>query len=227
MNKILKLYLAGLLALLISQAAMPQESCKVLKVGIDSAYLGSCKKDLAHGVGEAWGRDHYYGEFRKGLPDGKGTYEYNNGSIYIGSFSKGLRHGYGEYTPNLQETDTIYAGIWEKDIFVGPEFLGGGYRIIHQQNVDRYKAIRSGDGNRVLLRINNNFTAKPELFDLSIRGSSGQEYTNSGYHGFNNVNYPFTLDVRYIKYNRLATALLEVVFEIEINHQGDWRIEIY
>ena len=215
------------MAIFIAQAGISQESCKVLKTGIDSTYLGACKKDLAHGIGEAWGSDHYYGEFRKGQPDGKGTYEYRDGSVYIGSFSKGLRHGYGEFTPGLQESDTVYAGMWEKDIFLGPEFLGGGYTILHQQNVDRYRAVRTGDGEKILFRINNNFTAKPQIMELSIRGSSGQEYTNGGYHGFNNVSFPFTLDVRYIKWNRLATALLEVVFEIEVDSEGEWRIELY
>lgn len=204
-----------------------QENCKVLKIGIDSTYQGACKRDLAHGVGEAWGVDHYFGEFRRGYPEGKGTYEYANGALYVGGFLKGLRHGYGEFTPVLENGDTTYAGTWKRDKYIGPERKGSPYRIIDRQNVDRFKVVRTGDENKVMFTIQNNFTAKPDIYEFTINNSSGVGFKNASWYGFNNVTFPFTLHVRFIRWNRLATGVQEVIFEIELFEEGEWRVEVY
>ena len=88
-----KLYL--LLVILISYNGYSQENCKVLKIGIDSLYEGSCKKGLADGPGEAWGKHHYKGDFKKGYPHGNGTIEYNDGSVYKGGWKNGELDGKG------------------------------------------------------------------------------------------------------------------------------------
>ena len=55
----------GLLTLL----SFGQTECKVLKAEISLIYKGECKNGLAHGVGEALGRDFYEGEFKNGNTD--------------------------------------------------------------------------------------------------------------------------------------------------------------
>ena len=41
--------------------------------------------------------DQYVGEWKKGVPQGKGTYAFPNGTKYSGEFHRGYRHGKGTY----------------------------------------------------------------------------------------------------------------------------------
>ena len=41
--------------------------------------------------------DKYVGEWKKGVPQGKGTYAFSNGTKYSGVFHRGYRHGKGTY----------------------------------------------------------------------------------------------------------------------------------
>lgn len=42
--------------------------------------------------------DEYYGEWRDGSRDGKGTYNYVRGGVYVGDWKRGKHHGTGKYT---------------------------------------------------------------------------------------------------------------------------------
>lgn len=228
-SQIKLLLIIVLLSLIPVSGVYSQESCKVLKAGIDSAYVGACKKNLAHGIGEAWGSEHYFGDFKKGLPNGKGTFEYKDGSVYKGAYSKGLRHGYGEYKTNLANIDTILKGIWENDLFAGPvsKKKEMDYQVIRQLEINRYTVLRQGDENGIIFRIHNNVSSKPVLLNLVIRGSSGQMNSSNNIHYFKNVVFPFTLTVRYTKWNRLGLNTIDAEFEIEINREGKWKISLY
>lgn len=46
------------------------------------------KKGKVYGQEKAFGIDTYVGDFRKGLPDAKGTYTWSNGDKYIGHVLK-------------------------------------------------------------------------------------------------------------------------------------------
>ncbi len=73
-----------------------QSNCLVKLEALSISYSGQCKKGFAEGHGEAKGKDDIYiGDFRKGLPHGKGTYKWGNGNVYIGEFKKGEMHGKG------------------------------------------------------------------------------------------------------------------------------------
>jgi hypothetical protein len=59
-----------------------QNDCKVLKPEISDSYSGGCKNGLAEGKGVARGIDYYEGQFNKGMPAGKGTYYWADGTYY-------------------------------------------------------------------------------------------------------------------------------------------------
>jgi hypothetical protein len=100
-----------------SLAAQP---CEVEKESIKGTYTGDCKKGKAHGKGKSAGTDTYEGDFKNGLPDGDGTYTWNNQSVYVGKFSKGLKEGKGVMTMKRQnEKDSVIEGFWKKDAYVG------------------------------------------------------------------------------------------------------------
>jgi len=44
------------------------------------------------------GISRYIGEYKDGLPDGKGTVTFANGEKYVGEFKMGLPNGKGAYT---------------------------------------------------------------------------------------------------------------------------------
>lgn len=115
----LKISLAFSLMALYSIPIMAQE-CSVELATIKGTYTGDCKKGKASGKGKSVGFDTYEGEFKSGLPDGKGTYSWQNGNVYTGKFSKGLRDGQGTMTIKRTGTeDSIVQGFWKKDVYIG------------------------------------------------------------------------------------------------------------
>ncbi|RLD65057.1 MAG: hypothetical protein DRI84_07600, partial [Bacteroidetes bacterium] len=93
--------------------AYAQDSCHVLNPAIQESYEGGCKNGLAHGEGLAKGVDTYQGRFKKGLPDGYGTYNWANGAIYQGDWKKGKRSGRGSYSYSVDGRDTSIIGLWK------------------------------------------------------------------------------------------------------------------
>lgn len=53
---------------------MNTQNCSVLLKTINENYSEGCKKGKVYGQEKAFGIDTYVGDFRKGLPDAKGTY---------------------------------------------------------------------------------------------------------------------------------------------------------
>jgi len=160
--------------LLTVEFSSAQQNCKVLTKNISESYTGDCKKGLAHGSGSAKGIDLYKGEFRKGLPHGKGTYNWNEGERYVGDWKKGERFGKGTYTDlqggkytgdwkngmkdgegtfelKLNDQDSIMAGLWKEDKYLGPK-PERSYEIISRRSIDRVTMIRISDGNRFVVK---------------------------------------------------------------------------
>ena len=121
-----------------------QDECIVLLPRIAVTYEGSCRKGLADGQGEAIGIDHYIGEFRKGYPEGVGTYKWQTGETYVGEWSKGQRHGEGKYTFKYMERDSVLAGRWKEDKYIGLPDIEP-YVIEYRNGIGRVTCIRTGD----------------------------------------------------------------------------------
>src|SRR5678809_868245 len=92
---VLKIKAAGIVLLLLSFTAYSQ-TCEVDKESLKGTYVGDGKKNKAHGKGKAVGIDTYEGEFKNGIPDGQGTYTWNNKNVFEGKYLKGLREGRGK-----------------------------------------------------------------------------------------------------------------------------------
>ena len=95
--------------------------CKVLMDNIQSSYEGQCKNHLAHGNGTARGLDTYTGSFKKGYPNGKGTYKSSTGEYYEGEWVMGQREGIGEYNYTILGKDAKQVGVWKSDKYLGPK----------------------------------------------------------------------------------------------------------
>jgi hypothetical protein len=108
------------LALLLLSFCAYSQTCEVDRESLKGTYTGDCKKNKAHGKGKAVGTDTYEGEFKNGIPDGRGTYTWSNKNVFEGKYVKGLREGKGIMTfkkPGTQ--DSVVEGFWKKDAYIG------------------------------------------------------------------------------------------------------------
>ena len=97
----------------------PTADCRVRLPDIAGSYEGECHKGKAHGTGKAIGRDIYEGEFEKGFPHGTGTYTWANGDYYVGEFVRGAKEGEGKMIYASVKADSVQAGQWENDQYLG------------------------------------------------------------------------------------------------------------
>ena len=115
-------------------------------------YSGECKKGFAHGKGEAKGLFRYVGNFKFGLPDGKGIL-YTGDNFFEGNFQDGLKEGKGEmhYLGN-NNTDSIIKGYW-----CANEFRGKTYKTYETDAVAKFDRVEvspsSASGNRISIEV--------------------------------------------------------------------------
>lgn len=217
-------------------AAWSQDKCKVLKPGIDSIYAGDCKQGLANGQGVASGIDWYNGEFKKGLPDGTGTYIWKNGDRYEGEWKKGLKDGAGKYTVMRTGRDSVITGIWESDKYIGEESIAP-YSILYRNGVSRVSCLRTGDQpSRVSYKFTRGGTSSEHtspISNLLLQGSSGNETSSSSYFGFDDVTFPFEGKIKFTAPSALsspgASNAVNLNYELNfvINQPGAWMVTIY
>lgn len=217
-------------------AAWSQNNCKVLKPGIDSIYAGDCKQGLANGQGVASGIDWYNGEFKKGLPEGTGTYIWKNGDKYEGEWKKGLKDGNGKYTVVRNGRDSVVSGIWESDKFIGEERIAP-YVIQYRNGVTRVSCVRSGDQPlRIYYKFSRGGSTSENtspISDLLLQGSSGNESSSSNYFGFDDVIFPFQGKIKFTAPSALSSpgsqsaVTLNYELNFVINQPGAWMVTIF
>jgi len=212
--------------ILSSLTSYGQSDCKVLKAEISLIYKGECKNGLAHGKGEASGRDNYSGDFRKGLPHGKGIYTWASGEEYEGGWKKGMRHGSGTYSYISNGRDSVRQGMWVNDVYKGIN-ESNAVKVVMKRNLTRYTSMRRGDGNQVLVKILLGGAPNSDIEDLMFLSDSGSEIRYSYTTGYDNVEFPFWGKVTYSTWNKLKSMRYDVVFEFEISQPGLWEISLH
>lgn len=202
-----------------------QTDCKVLKAEISLIYKGECKNGLAHGFGEASGRDFYKGEFKNGLPHGEGTYEWGSGEVYEGNWRKGLRHGAGNYSFFSNGKDTTITGRWVNDEYVG-EKSSQPYKILYKDNIGRIKFVRFGGGGDIRLRFLQSGGEIP-VRNPMLSGDSGTMKIERFFTGFENAVFPFKGKVVFYAPSVWGASTMRCELRFEINEPGKWDVYIY
>ena len=203
-----------------------QEDCKVLMPEISGSYTGKCKKGLAHGEGLAVGTDTYEGRFSKGLPDGTGRYTWADGRIYEGTWSAGVREGKGMMTYPTAGEDSIVAGFWKKDEYVGKERIPQ-YRVTRNQGIVRYsirKVNEVGSGFSVGLYLAGSFNT--DVDNLTLDTSSGQEFESGRKRGIENAIVPYNVFIKYRVWNQMHSQQHDVFFDFTIYEEGTFDVTI-
>ncbi len=201
------------------------QECKVLKPEIANSYQGECKNGLAQGKGIAKGRDSYSGEFKKGYPDGTGTYVWANGYTYKGEWKKGKREGKGEYIQHTAKGDVTLVGTWIKDKYVGTDILP--YQINQQQGVVKY-SIKKVIGNIGEIRIHfyRAGTDFCQMTDLTIVSDSGVDEALGSYFVIRNAVFPVQIKVNCKMPNLLNSNIYDCLFNFSIMEKGTWEVII-
>ncbi|MCF6170449.1 MAG: hypothetical protein L3J66_05665 [Bacteroidales bacterium] len=202
-----------------------QQNCQVLIPAIVGNYFGKCKKGLAHGKGKAIGIDTYEGVFRRGLPNGNGTYTWANGDEYQGKWVDGQMSGEGVLTIKTDKGDSLIAGIWKENEYLGP--LPARPEVIGTEYVEKYRFRRTGDGSKILIDILINGTDNTNIENFSIIGTSGGEIRLGRSFGYDNVSFPFYCKISYITWNKLHTSKHRARFEFKITEPGEWQVYVY
>lgn len=213
-------------AILTAPVLNGQSTCKVLIPRIADSYTGECKQGLAEGEGEAFGIDQYKGEFRKGMPDGQGTYVWQTGEIYKGGWKKGLRDGNGEYSFKYNGRDSLMAGIWKEDEFVGNKQVPP-YVIEYRNSIGRVSFTRVGDRPYVKYKFSRNGSELNNLSNLLMQGSSGSESLSTAFTGYEQVMFPFKGKLVFNAPSSFMTSQLNCELRISINQPGSWVVTIF
>ncbi len=221
-NKISFFFCLWFLALL----SFGQTDCKVLKAEISLIYKGDCKNGLADGDGEASGRDHYIGEFKRGLPHGKGTYDWSTGEVYEGVWRKGLRHGAGNYSFFSNGMDTTIAGRWVNDEYVGEKSSSQAYKILFKDNIGRIKFVRFGEDGNIRFKFLQS-GGEIGISNPMLSGDSGTEKIERFFTGFENAEFPFKGKVVFYAPSVWGASTMRCELRFEINEPGTWDLYIY
>ena len=216
-----------LILLGFNNAIIAQSDCKVYPSKIVGYYAGECKKGLANGDGYAEGIDTYEGHFKKGYPDGMGTYTWKNGNVYTGEFKKGLKEGEGELTFTINRVDTTTVGFWEKDQYIGITDEPA-YKIFEKLNIDNVSVTYTDlEVNQAVIMFYQNGTNNQKISEISVQYSSGN-YSNQGTSGlrFMNIELPFEGKISYRTQTKLRTSMIYCSFRFKINRDGKWDIRV-
>jgi len=203
-----------------------QNECQVLKSEISLEYKGECKNGLAHGNGEAFGLDHYKGKFKKGYPDGEGTYNWGTGEVYEGQWKNGLRHGKGEYSYFVNNKDTTIVGKWVKDKFVDTDTGSRAYQITYKNNIGRVTVNSLGPGDRIKIKIMRNGSDLP-VSELTLAGDTGTTNTSLQFMGFEHIQYPFSGRITFSAPNDFRTAVYRCEMTFKVFEPGFYEIHIF
>jgi len=221
-----KIGLVGMMIFLSGILLTGQESCEVLKPEISLNYSGDCKNGLAHGEGEATGIDFYKGMFKKGLPNGEGTYEWATGERYEGLWKNGKRHGQGTfYFYTVSGKDTIMSGKWANDEFVEDKLGNQDYEITYKYNVGRINVFRTSDGDQVWIKILRS-GGEARVSNLMLFGDSGNTQMDGYFTGFERIAYPFHGKITFQAPNDFNTVMLSCEIHFTINKPGRYEIHI-
>lgn len=217
--------------LFIAVTVQAQETCKVGLDSLKGTYTGDCKGGKANGNGKAVGVDSYEGEFKNGVPEGKGKYTWSSGDFYYGSWKKGQKDGKGELHQFADGKENVVRGYWKKDNYRG-EFENPYVIVNTTTDVGRIEVNKVGDNESAISitvqNLRSGSTAASSSFQSSTIMTSNQitrgQYvtkstntlTNKEVTVFRGVIFPFRAIFNF------GTAIVEM----EFFEKGSWDVYI-
>jgi hypothetical protein len=202
-----------------------QTECQVLVPPLAGKYTGDCKAGLADGVGEAVGEDYYKGDFVRGMPEGEGTYLWKTGATYTGEWRRGMRHGTGKYQYTTEEKDSVLAGEWKNDKFLGFKTVPP-YIIEYRNGIGRVSCFKVGDRPYVKYRFLRAGGETSSVNGIMMQSTSGSERLTPEFTGYEQVEFPFWGKITFSAPNAWYTAMISCELRITINEPGAWIVTL-
>lgn len=201
------------------------DSTKVLMSEISKSYKGDNKAGLANGKGTAKGVDTFTGEFKNGLPDGKGKYTYENGNNFSGYFTKGLKNGKGVFNYSINGQSFTQKGYWVNGEYVGntnPEEL---YNVSNISGIESYTITKVQDSGLGITFSITGGGIKYVPSDFSINTTSGQVMSQGKSLLITNYNLPVNCEIRFTV-NKSGNKV-QCNFTFEILKSGKYVVELF
>jgi hypothetical protein len=214
-----------LLLCALNSYSLQSDTCKVLVKEISGTYIGGCVNGLAHGKGTATGEDVYTGEFKNGLPDGKGKYTYKGGNIFSGNWIMGVKSGPGKFTYSAGGKTITLKGYWVNGEYVGTSSPDELYRVTNHSGIENYE-IKKTDGKEVKVTIT--FIRLMQKYvppDLKITNSTG--LLSQDFNKFSIYDYfcPSTFNIYFTVKNNAGDAR-QCFFFFDILQPGSYEVTI-
>ena len=165
----------------------------------------------------------YEGRFKKGLPNRKEKYIWQDGSYYDGSWKDGKKNGSGIlYTA---ASDSSIKGIWKNGEFI-KEIVDPPYSIITKSGVTGVNFYKDEDliPYRVELVFQKDGAQMRSVNQLSLVSSTGQIKTSSSFSGFENVTFPFEGYLEFFEPSRMGTTMIRYELRFKITEEGSWKV---
>ena len=192
--------------------------CEVFLESIKGTYDGGCKKGKADGFGKAVGTDTYEGEFKKGLPHGKGTYIWANGNVFKGMFKKGEKEGEGELVFKTAIADSTITGYWLDDEYIGKEPYP--YKLMQKDfniaSVSFRRINSSGNEIQIIYVEGGKEISTNNIFVIETEGRFTTVHQSPRTKKILNVAFPFSCTIKG------DTA----GFDFRITQPGTWKITV-
>lgn len=212
--------------------------CRVEIPGLQGKYSGGCKDGYAEGKGEATGTEHYTGTFKKGKPNGKGTYHYIDSSYFTGNFQDGIKEGKGEMHYRSAVTgDSVVKGYWSGDVFRGSRYTT--YTFTSNQVFESMDISPMGENDNMVTFEIGNITGSPNgtmihsltlssgpvlsLTDLiSLEGEFIRKVTSNVTGRISSYTY----EVKKFPAKLMGTFSNGRTFELELYKAARWRVAL-
>lgn len=136
----------------------------------------------------------------------------------------GLRDGIGEYHFTIDGREAVHSGVWKDDRYLGPVPVKP--KIIISQNITDVKISRTGDGNRIIIKIMMAGSNNNSITNLTLNANSGTEFRYGGYMGYESIIFPFSCKILYTTPNMLRTTENNCALEFEITEPGQWEVRL-
>jgi hypothetical protein len=216
-----------LLLCLISFSIYGQgNECIVLHEELKGKYEGDCKKGKAHGIGKAEGQDIYQGSFKRGWPDGKGTYTWRNGKEYIGEFIRGKMDGRGVLHDFVRGEEKTTEGYWRKNEYIGEKNIPL-YQISDRQSLEDIKLSRNNsNGSTINIRMIRDGSINSSVSNVFVTNGSGSARAINGEVVIDDAKFPIEIMVKFTARSRLNTITMNCRTTFVINMQGDWTVRL-
>lgn len=238
MNTVRTILLFCLIGLAAGRLSAQDAPCRVEIPNLQGKYTGECKDGYANGKGEATGAERYIGVFKKGRPNGKGTYHYLDSSYFTGNFQDGLKEGKGEMHYHSAVTgDSVVKGYWSGDVYRGSRYIT--YTFTSNMVFESMDISPMGENDYTVTFEIGNITGSPNGTMLhSLTRSSGPvlsltdlislegEFIRKVTSNVTGRISSYTYEVRKFPAKLMGTFSNGQTFELELYKAARWRVAL-